>query len=443
LKPNILFILLDACRSDKFYDNKNSNTPTIDSLINNGAYFTQAVSSTDYTMSAVSSIFTSRYPFGVGETKQYYYKIHSNETSYINQLKENGYHSYAVMHTALDAMGFSSYFENTDQAYSSGFLLHNGLGDKILGMLESGKMVEPWIYFIHILDLHRPIRVPDFEKLSINTRYDRMLEIVDSWFEKIIKKIDLEKTLLIITSDHGDYIPVIDDIPKESNKLIKKSKSLLKNLIPKSTHSLIHKKKKNLIRQVTASKLKTQYEKRSLNLRPDEDRYQFDELVCAPLLLAGYGIKPKGPVPNLVRCIDIFPTVEQILDFPNKKKNVHGRSLLPLIDGNNMEELPVYMESTTIHTSQKAPKAVIGIRTSTHKYFRSIKNSQVNIHLYDLQNDPLEENNLVHKNPEKVVEMEKILQNIIKETSFKTTPEKYSDKDAKRVEEELKKLGYI
>ena len=234
MKPNILFILLDGCRADKFYNNKNSTIPIIDSLIKNGTYFSQAISSTDYTMSAISSIFTSRYPFGVGETKEHYYKLHSDSTSYINNLKKEGYHCYATMNKALDAMGFSSYFENTDQSYPSGFLLHSGLGDKILKMLKSKRMIEPWIYFIHIEDLHRPIRIPDFEKVSINTRYDRMMEIIDSWLSKILDIIDIEKTLLVITADHGDYIPVVDDTPKELNPIIQKTKSFIKNFIPKS-----------------------------------------------------------------------------------------------------------------------------------------------------------------------------------------------------------------
>ena len=102
-----MIILLDACRADKFYGKeKTSKTPNLDSLIQNGAYFSQAISSTDYTMSSISSIFTSRYPFGVGETKQYYYKTHSDSTNYISSLKNQDYHSYATMHTALDAMGF-------------------------------------------------------------------------------------------------------------------------------------------------------------------------------------------------------------------------------------------------------------------------------------------------------------------------------------------------
>ena len=443
MKPNILFILLDACRADEFYNSKNSETPVIDSLIKKGSYFSQAISSTDYTMSAISSIFTSRYPFGVGENKQYYYKMHSDSTSYITHLKKEGYSCYATMPKALDAMGFSSYFENSEQAYPSEFQLNDGLGDKILNMLKSGKMKEPWIYFVHIAALHWPIRVPKFEKMSISERYDRMMEIIDPWLGKFLDNVDLKNTLLIITSDHGDYIPVIDTTARESHSIIGKLKSLVKNLIPKSQRTNVHKKKKSLLRQVRSSKLRTQYEKRSLNERAGENRLQFDELIRVPLLFAGYGIKSKGAIPNLVRNIDIFPTIEQVLNLPDKKLDVHGRSLIPIIEGKELEELPVYLESTTIHTGQKSPKAVIGIRTSSYKYFRSLKNPTDNYHLYDLKNDPLEEKNLAKEMPEKIAEMEKLLDTIRKETPFQTKPEKYSDSDAKRVEEELKKLGYI
>ena len=443
LKPNILFIVLDACRADKFYDNKNTKTPTIDSLVKQGAYFSQAISSTDYTMSSISSIFTACYPFGVGDTKQYYYKTHSDSTSYISNLKNNGYRCYATMHTGLHSMGFSSYFENIDQSYPSESQLYSGLSDKILEMLKPGVMKSPWIYFVHVLALHRPIRVPNFENMSINERYDRMMEIIDSWLAKVLDTVDLKTTLIVITSDHGDYIPVIDNTAKTSSIFIEKSKSLIKFFLPKSQITTMHKKKKKLLRDVRSSKLTSNYEKRSLNERPDENRFQFDELIRIPILFVGCGVPSVNIIKNLVRSIDIFPTIENILNLPNKKSNIHGRSLVPLFENKELEEIPVYMESTTIHTGQKAPKPVIGIRTSTYKYFRSLKIPENNRHLYDLKIDPLEENNLIEKLPEKANEMEKLLEQIRDETNFHTTLEKYDDEESKRVEEELKKLGYI
>ena len=80
------------------------------------------------------------------------------------------------------------------------------------------------------------------------------------------------------------------------------------------------------------------------------------------------------------------------------------------------------------------------IRTSKFKYTRS-KDDSSKIELYDLVADPLEEKNIATDKPEVVFEMEKILKNILKdsiETKTQMNPEK-----RKKVEEQLKKMGYI
>ena len=67
MKPNILFILIDGFRSDKFYGkNKTSLSPNIDSLISNGVYFDHVISSSDATRTCVGSILTADYPFRTG-----------------------------------------------------------------------------------------------------------------------------------------------------------------------------------------------------------------------------------------------------------------------------------------------------------------------------------------------------------------------------------------
>ena len=68
-KPNIFFLTIDSLRSDKCYGkNKSSITPNIDKLINNGVYFTQAISSSDQTGTSLASIFTSMFPINTGLT---------------------------------------------------------------------------------------------------------------------------------------------------------------------------------------------------------------------------------------------------------------------------------------------------------------------------------------------------------------------------------------
>ena len=61
MNPNILFLVIDSFRADKFSgSNKSSLTPNIDKMIQNGAYFKQAISSADGTPLSLASIFTAK-----------------------------------------------------------------------------------------------------------------------------------------------------------------------------------------------------------------------------------------------------------------------------------------------------------------------------------------------------------------------------------------------
>ena len=89
---------------------------------------------------------------------------------------------------------------------------------------------------------------------------------------------------------------------------------------------------------------------------------------------------------------------------------------------------------------------MIGVRTSEYKYFRSRNNPVENIGMYDLNNDPLEENNLATKESEKIKEMEEILVKI--QSNSQVQIKKESDElrdleEEKLVEAELRKLGYL
>ena len=122
------------------------------------------------------------------------------------------------------------------------------------------------------------------------------------------------------------------------------------------------------------------------------------------------------------------------------KNEPDGMSLVPLLQGKNMKELPVYMESTPL--MQKKSNNVIGIRTSDYKYFRDSDDPKERIHLYNLINDPFEENNISERYPEIVSGMENILQVTINEKITKSDKE-FSEKEAKMIEDELQRMGYV
>ena len=91
-KPNILLIVVDSLRSDKFFGAKKSSlTPTIDKLIENGTYFDQTISSAASTILAVSSLLTGIYPFKLGLGGTDYKKYPSDSNNIAKILNENGY----------------------------------------------------------------------------------------------------------------------------------------------------------------------------------------------------------------------------------------------------------------------------------------------------------------------------------------------------------------
>ncbi|MDA1124895.1 MAG: sulfatase-like hydrolase/transferase [Crenarchaeota archaeon] len=94
MKPNILFIVIDGLRADKCHgETKTSLTPNIDSLIKNGIYFTQAISSSDATFTCIGSIFSAKYPLKNGLTT---FSNHSKAKVFFDSLKDFDYNVYAT-----------------------------------------------------------------------------------------------------------------------------------------------------------------------------------------------------------------------------------------------------------------------------------------------------------------------------------------------------------
>ena len=64
---------------------------------------------------------------------------------------------------------------------------------------------------MHLFDLHTPIVLPsEFNDDKFGeSNYEKMISAIDLWIGKIINEIDLENTLIVLTADHGEYVPVI------------------------------------------------------------------------------------------------------------------------------------------------------------------------------------------------------------------------------------------
>ena len=85
---------------------------------------------------------------------------------------------------------------------------------------------------------------------------------------------------------------------------------------------------------------------------------------------------------------------------------------------------------------------MVGLRTSKHKYFRAVRDPKEDVNLYDLKNDPCENDNIAETNKELVTQLEKkILQ--LEKDNLSEYKEKISEKELQRISNELKRLGYM
>jgi uncharacterized sulfatase len=59
----------------------------------------------------------------------------------------------------------------------------------------------------------------------------------------------------------------------------------------------------------------------------------FEPSARCPLIIGGAGVKARGKAsPRTVECLDIYPTLSQLCGLPGAPTNLHGKSLLPLLD---------------------------------------------------------------------------------------------------------------
>jgi len=449
MKPNQLFILIDSLRSDRFFgEQKSCITPNIDKLRKNGVSFNQVISSADGTFLSLSSMLNSLHPSETGVRSR---KVILHDKNYLEQLKNFGYHIYGIVPKFTSLNSVMNYFENNDHTFEpeppSAEYLHNGLGTKILDLFKSNRMLEPWFFFIHIHDLHWPLIVPEnFSQSKFGeSDYDKIISSIDDWIGKFIDSINLDKTLVTITADHGQLIPFdekgIENFEPEFKTILKTGKKLM----PKFSQNIGAKALDTLKKSIRDTRVKNAnrnlsgYEKRSR--LPYYTLSLFDELIKVPLLLSGYGIEKEKNIAQMVRTIDIFPTLAEISNLPKNENKIHGTSLSQIIFNEKFIQLETLLH--TIPYEKESGDDRIGIRTPEWKYFRHARNSQEEIHLYDLKNDPYENQNIAKEKPVIVKSMEEKISKILDHPLSSELHMEDNLEEKKLIEDELKKMGYL
>jgi arylsulfatase A-like enzyme len=248
-QPNVILITIDALRPDHLgcYGYRRDTSPNIDKLAKEGILFTQAISQSTFTISSLVSLYTSLYPIEHSLNSWLQTFPHSIKTC-PEILKQRSY--YTGFMTANNGLRLlASRFDTFEISSNAKAITQNAIG-----WIKKNKNKKLFLW-LHYIETHVPYRPPEpYNKkylydnlynqnntipISTNTegimqyggfgcipfilaengirevdyyiaQYDGAISFIDEQIGVLLKAIqDLKldkKTLIVLTSDHGEYM---------------------------------------------------------------------------------------------------------------------------------------------------------------------------------------------------------------------------------------------
>lgn len=417
MRPNVVFITLDCARMDYLgcYGKKSVKTPNIDYLAENGVIVEKAYTHCPLTGPAHLTLFTSRLPFDHG-LRFNSCKSRDDFPKMAQLFKDNQYQTAAFIGGfVLDRQfGFDRGFDCYDDSMVNRleqvllravgyYKLWSGIKvDKFsrsaaritnhaIQWLKEASRQKPFFLWLHYFDCHDQFKLPQpFHYLYYRRRgYRDNIEYIDRHFGRLLtwlKRHDMfDNTLLVIFSDHGESL---NDY-KFNGK-------------PYRGHSNI----------------------------------AYDVTLRVPLIFYGPNIARGHRSRQLFRLIDILPTMINLCGLKvDRDIYMEGINLTEYLQHDfPPQDLEVYAE-TLVPTVKKLPEWRILIRLPWKYVFWPQTQEEF---LYNTENDPYEEKNIISSHPDIAQDMKRRLLQIIEKDKNIPRPD-YDEKVASA----LKALGYM
>ena len=464
VKPvNVVLISLDAVRADHLscYGYARKTTPQIDALAQNGVQFEQVIAASFFTLPSHASMLSGLHPSRHGASHKKF-KFSSKAKLLAQILQEQNYITAGFVSNDFvsEFYGFDrgfNYFENfagqlgADQAVKDERNAEKMVSSALEWLNQNGQ--EKFFLFMHLIDAHAPYNPPqEFKQYA--GQHEEFDTDVNRWdrFESEVQNISAEKLACMV----GLYDGEINFMDAQLKRLFEKLKALgvweITLLIITSDHGEQFKDHGGF----------------------GHDTF-WEEVLRVPLIFHQPKLFQSKKVKPLVRHIDLVPTVLDYLGL-NVPENVDGVSLRPMIEKDLDLGLTAINEVRLL--SKLSPSYDFCVRTSKWKYFerktlllprwrpRNFSGLKFFAHdclalghrlkkfglalkhkaLFDLENDPLEKENLLKKMPEMAAglkaEARQHFEGLSQEEKAGERVEQGTAR-ADEVEKRLEALGYI
>jgi arylsulfatase A-like enzyme/Tfp pilus assembly protein PilF len=388
---NVLLITIDTLRADHLpiYGYTRVQTPSISHLAESSFVFQDAIAQVPLTLPSHTTILTGLLPIKHGVRDNGSFVLDQKITTLAEILKSHGFTTAAFVSSAvLDSrqhldQGFDSYFDNleitgVEETPGSGVERHAADTEKEAEEWLIANKQKKFFLWVHFYDPHDPYKPPEpFKTEYASHPYDGEIAYTDQAIGKLFTQLDLQKTIVIITGDHGESL---------------------------GEHG-----------------------------EPNHGIFLYDCTVKVPLLIHVPDGTAKS-IPDLVRHIDIAPTILDWLGYP-ADPGMQGKSLIPLLEGKEKQKRLAYSESKfgELHYGWSP------LESMTSRDFKYIHAPRAE--LYARKQDPGELNNLIKEKDSIAKQLNAQLQDILKSDSTQSLQS--TTKVDPEMEEKLRALGYV
>ncbi|HXW15666.1 MAG TPA: sulfatase-like hydrolase/transferase [Terriglobia bacterium] len=386
----VILISIDTLRADHLsaYGYQKIHTPHIDSFAQGGTLFTQAETQVPLTLPSHTALFTSTYPFQnlVEENGE---RVLAGAVTLASVLQARGYKTAAFIGSEfLDRRyGVDQGFDEYDSPFGAeATRVENPLA---MSLRRDGALVvraarqwldshrgQPVFVFVHLFDLHTPYTLPpEVARRRGISRYDAQLEYVDQVMGHFQQELMAggwwEKSVVVVFGDHGEGLGNHQEI--DHGFYIYESTLH----VPLIVHWPQRTETRNSKIETGNSGRVSSYEFRVSSFK-----------------------EPVG-------LIDVAPTILDYLRVP-APVSFEGQSLLGALKAGDIAgPRAVFSESLYAHDAFRwAP--LRALRVGKYKYIQAPK-----AELYDLDADPHERVNLLHKNAAMAAELQSELTKVL------------------------------
>jgi arylsulfatase A-like enzyme len=214
-QKNLLLVVVDCARTEKTiaalphatpFTRRSARLPFLDSLRGMGTTWSHLCAVSSTTTPNIASMFTGRLPVHHGIREHSRHSLRIDVPTVTELLRRAGYHTYAevtgpLIREAGLARGFGYYRCRQSSEY-----LHTGLIEQLERLLLG--LVEPWFVCLHLWEGHMPYQnPPPFDTMQSGyTPHDRALTFIDECLTRLFLDLDLERTSVVYTADHGERL---------------------------------------------------------------------------------------------------------------------------------------------------------------------------------------------------------------------------------------------